>query len=85
MQYQTFLIKGFAYEVCRFIYKVNQGPMHGGVSIEEPYKRLVDFEIDDDLYDSVDPILSATRNNTNYGGLFGDNYRNMPVFFHAFY
>lgn len=47
---------------------------------------LVDFEIEDDEYGAMDKrVFLETANNTNYRGLFNDNYRNMPVFFHAFY
>ena len=86
MQYQTFLVKGFAFQIWHWIQTQTLGPANGGLTLVDPYEMLVDFEIEEDEYMIMDKrVFLETANNTNYRGLFNDNYRNMPVFFHAFY
>ena len=36
VQYQTFLVKGFAFEICQWIFKLSTGPLHGGIKLTDP-------------------------------------------------
>ena len=45
----------------------------------------LEIGIPDDQYYKMDKFFTECSKNTNFKGLISDNYRNMPLFFNAFY
>jgi hypothetical protein len=53
--------------------------------MNDPYEMNLEIGIPDDQYYKMDKFFAECSKNTNFKGLISDNYRNMPLFFNAFY